>query len=231
MELKYLRRYTTLPFLLDILQNMCITLVNPMTWEDKNDTYFIDKYKKESKNKTVLALCFSEANETYHHWKVYAGTSSGVCIQFHKNSLINCFKRYKGGKHGKVLYKTINRLDKDIIENKIKLEHLPFIKRYAFRDEKEYRFLYASSKEEWQTFDINIDKGSISKIVMNPWMSYNVIRSVEKSIHQIDGCSDIIVAQTSLINNSEWQIVGEGAFLPIKTQRHSHNKSELIVED
>ena len=41
-----LRRYTTLPFLLDILNKKCLTLLDPKNWEDKDDSYYIELYKK-----------------------------------------------------------------------------------------------------------------------------------------------------------------------------------------
>lgn len=61
------RRYTTLPFLLDILHEKRLPLLDPASWEDKNDSYYLELYKSGKRLKSVLAICFAEAQETYHH--------------------------------------------------------------------------------------------------------------------------------------------------------------------
>lgn len=50
------RRYTTLPYLLDMLHNKRLTLLDPSRWEDKNDAYFLKTYKKERELKSVLTM-------------------------------------------------------------------------------------------------------------------------------------------------------------------------------
>jgi len=59
-----------------------VGLLNPVSWDDANDSHFLNVYK-QAKNLTCLnALCFSEADETYHHWRVFAGGSGGIRITF-----------------------------------------------------------------------------------------------------------------------------------------------------
>ena len=65
-----LRRYTDLPALLYLLRTRSITLLDPSSWDDKNDSYYLEKYKEKKSLQTVLALCLSTAEETYHHWRV-----------------------------------------------------------------------------------------------------------------------------------------------------------------
>ena len=74
-----LRRYTTLPFLLDILNKKCLTLLDPKNWEDKDDSYYIELYKKSLGLKSILVLCFTESVERYHHWKIYSGSLKIPC--------------------------------------------------------------------------------------------------------------------------------------------------------
>jgi hypothetical protein len=61
----HFRRYTDLPSLIQILTNRKITLLDPATWDDKNDSFFLSTYKEKKKLKSVLALCFTSASETY----------------------------------------------------------------------------------------------------------------------------------------------------------------------
>ena len=40
----FLRRYTELPFVVDFLQTKTLTLLRPISWDDKNDAYYINQY-------------------------------------------------------------------------------------------------------------------------------------------------------------------------------------------
>lgn len=65
------RRYTNLAAAIHLLQSRKITLLNPARWDDANDAYFMAEYKRLVGAETVLALCFAETAETYHHWRVF----------------------------------------------------------------------------------------------------------------------------------------------------------------
>lgn len=45
-----LNRFTTLPVLLDLLQRQKLTLLDPKSWEDKNDSEIILEYKNKKEN-------------------------------------------------------------------------------------------------------------------------------------------------------------------------------------
>lgn len=77
-----MRRYTELPSLIYMLAYRKITLLDPSSWDDKNDSYFFSLYRDKVKLKSVLALCFTQARDTYHHWRVFAPGSAdvpGIC--------------------------------------------------------------------------------------------------------------------------------------------------------
>lgn len=42
----FLRRYTDLPFLFDYLRTKELALLSPKSWDDKNDSFFVDQYAK-----------------------------------------------------------------------------------------------------------------------------------------------------------------------------------------
>ena len=205
MTEKSLRRYTSLPILLDILNRKSLTLLDPRFWDDKNDSYFLELYKKHLKLKSVLALCFAEAAESYHHWKIYSGSPSGVCIEFEKDILLNCIDGVKGFRADKVKYKEIDRLKNDDLD----IRQLPFIKRYAFKDELEFRLIYESKLENIPSKDVPIYISGISRIIFNPWVPKSVYDSVKAVIEKIDGCNTITIIQTSLIENNQWKKIGE----------------------
>jgi len=127
---KYLNRYTILPFMLDILQNLKLILVDFHKWEDKNDIYYMDLYKDYSGYESVLSLCFLGWNargaEKYHVWKTYSGSTSGVCIQFESDKLISHFDLLKEKiRYGMVDYFPINKLAEEW--KNISLDDLSFM--------------------------------------------------------------------------------------------------------
>ena len=65
MATEYLRRYTSLASALHVLQTRSLTLLSPEKWDDRNDRNFMAAYGRTQKASSILALCFSEAGETY----------------------------------------------------------------------------------------------------------------------------------------------------------------------
>jgi len=199
-----LRRYTSLPVLLDVLSNKKITLLDPQSWEDKNDSYYLNLYKEKMGFKSVLALCFTEASETFHHWKVFSGNSSAVCITFKKEKLIDSINANNEIKSDYVIYKLLN-------ETRTKpptIEELPFVKRHAFRDEIEFRLLFESKSKEVKSKDIGININSIEKITFGPWIPKPVYSSVKSVIQSLKGCSNLNVYRTTIVDNREWKKIG-----------------------
>jgi hypothetical protein len=88
IQRKILKRYTDIPALIYMLQKSEITLLDPASWDDKNDIFFLQQYKSKKELKTLLALCFTQASETFHHWKVFANGSSGYALPLSKVSCL-----------------------------------------------------------------------------------------------------------------------------------------------
>ncbi|HAN5191981.1 TPA: DUF2971 domain-containing protein, partial [Escherichia coli] len=102
-----LRRYTNLPSLLYMLTMKKITLLDPKSWDDKNDSLFLDNYTKYKNLKKTLALCMTRKSETYHHWSVFTTRENGVCIVFDYEKLIAHLNSLKDIIHGDVKYMTL----------------------------------------------------------------------------------------------------------------------------
>jgi hypothetical protein len=200
-----LRRYTTLPFLLDILNKKSLTFLDPKSWRDKDDSYYIELYKSSQRIKSVLVLCFAESKEKYHHWKIYSGNSSGVCVEFRKENLIEDL-RVPGVRLGKVEYRTYTQIKR----MQPGTSQLPFIKRYAFIDEKEFRAVYEDKGHVCETKEFQIDLHDINRIVFNPWLAESVFESLKNIIKRIDGCEEISIVRTSLTNSEKWRKIGRG---------------------
>ncbi|MGB5081258.1 MAG: DUF2971 domain-containing protein, partial [Burkholderiales bacterium] len=122
----YLRRYTDIPALIYLLNERKITLLDPQSWDDSNDSHYLTLYKEKKKLESVLALCFTQAGETYHHWRVFADGSSGVCIRFKRPELLSAIKKQPGLRTRTVTYLTLE----EIRDKKPAIHDLPFLKRW-----------------------------------------------------------------------------------------------------
>jgi hypothetical protein len=202
---KFVRRYTTMSSALQILKQKKIVLLNPTKWDDSNDVYFMDLYKEKSSSKSVLALCFTMAFETYHHWKVFSPGLEGVCIEFHREPLENSINQKPQFRSGPVQYLRVKDLK---ALSSSDYHHLPFIKRVGYSDEKEWRIIAETHEDiEFMNFDIEI--GWISGITFNPWISQPLADNLRKVIKQV--CPELRapLRSSTLTNSKQWQDAGK----------------------
>jgi len=197
----FLNRYTSLPVAIDILFQRRITLLSPETWEDRNDAFYLERYREEKGLQTLVAICFSTRRETFHHWKVFSGSSSGVCIEFDKARLLKAFTNSKGFRYDEMKYRWV----KTVKSTRPAVENWPFLKRKAFKDEGEFRIIYEDPKVNELIKHVDIDLGSIKKVMLSPWLPDAVAESVRALIKTIKGCERLRVKRSSLIDNSGWK--------------------------
>lgn len=183
-----------------ILEMPSDTPLDPSTWDDKNDSRFLDLYKTRWELQSVLALCFTQADETYHHWHVFASGAAGVWIKFDREALVKAVKRVDHIRLGPVRYLTLP----EIRDEELELEDLPFLKRYAFHDENEFRLIYESSDEERASLDVPIPLSSIARITLSPWMHKALSANLKAVLRSMRGCSNLDIARSTLIKNEEW---------------------------
>ena len=197
----FLNRYTSLPILLDILVGKQITLLSPSSWEDRNDAYYLEQYKAQKKLKTVLALCFSEKRETFHHWKIFSDGSSGVCIEFDKEELIGGLDQNIGYRCRRVNYRFIT----DVRSKIPSIDDWPFLKRKPFEDENEFRIVYENEQVDEQIKQIPIRTKSIRKITLSPWIPETVAKTVIDVIRQLPDCRPLTINRSNLLNTAVWK--------------------------
>jgi hypothetical protein len=196
-----------MPALLYLLNERKITLLDPESWDDSNDSHYLAVYREKKDLKSVLVLCFTQANETYHHWRVFANGSSGVCIRFKRAELLEIVKVQPSIRTGTVKYLTLPEMRKKTPV----IRDLPFLKRYAFEQEDEFRIVYESKTEKNPTLDIAIPLSCIERITLSPWIPLALSRHVKRTLKSIKGCSDLEIARSTLIGNEEWKKLGEFA--------------------
>lgn len=205
----YLRRYTDLPVLLYLLKHQCITLVDPASWDDTNDSHYLTIYREKRSLASVLALCFTQVAETYHHWHVFANGASGVCISFHRRELLRAVKSYDGVQAREVTYLKLN----EITGKALMVDDLPFLKRYPYEQEHEFRIIYQAKKRKRQTINIPIPLSCIDRITLSPWLHEKLMEPTKDLICSLPECDGLKVVRSTLISNYEWKQAGETAKL------------------
>ena len=205
-----LRRYTNLAATIHLLGKKQITLLDPATWDDRVD---VDYMKQCSKwlQRPVLALCFCQGPERYHHWRVYGSGTDGVCIVLEKEWLLhNLSVKYEGLLHDDVTYTSYSEASK----NPPNVLELPFLKRLAYKDEKEYRIvrMFDEDEEPAPARDYDIDLSCIRRIVLSPWLQKDLFASVRRALTSIEGCEKLEVRRSTLIESERWKQFGEAAY-------------------
>ena len=207
MSKEFLRRYTDVPALIYFLRERKITLLDPQSWDDSNDSHYLTLYREKNRLRSVLALCFTQTSETYHHWRVFSGGPSGVCIRFKRSQFLNALKEQDGIRSGPVAYLRLPQ----IREAHVATDDLPFLKRYAFEHEEEYRVIYQSGTKKKVKLDIKMPLSCIDKITLSPWIHPALYPHLKRTLRSINGCSTLDIVRSTLIGNEEWKRLGENS--------------------
>jgi len=201
-----LYRYTNVTSLIDVLLHKHITLLNPEDWDDKNDTAYMERYRKLKGLKTLLALCLTESDETYHHWSIFAGRSDGVRIEFNKDKLLKHFlysdfdEASQRTQHGRVNYHPISKKT----SHDVPISKLPFMKRLPYKDEREFRLLFEDQKNNLNFWNVPISINCIERITLSPWIPRSLARSLKTTLKNIQGCSRLKIYHSTLVYNKNW---------------------------
>lgn len=199
-QANFLNRFTTVPFLIDMMSRRQLTLLNPAFWEDYNDRVTMELYKKRKKAESVYALCLTDRRETIHHWNTFASGTSGCCIEFDRRKLIQCLKSVEGVAHGKVEYVKIN----DLAQVSTKVNKLPYLKREPFEPEREYRIVATCSRPQQPAFDIPLDINSIRRITISNKLPEPVFKSLKEGLMNIAPDYKGRISHSTLLNNARW---------------------------
>jgi hypothetical protein len=200
MNPAHLRRYTDLPAVLRMLSAQEITLLSPSTWDDQNDKNLLLAYRRCKGLRSLLALCFAQAPETYHHWKVFAPGSAGMCVIFEKERLLDEL-RGTGILHSSVSYLTIA----DLRGGDPPLDQIPFSKRAAYGDEQEFRLIYCDSDAQLSSKTFPMPIAAVDRVLINPWLAPQLAETVRQLIQGLPGCDRLPILQSTVIDGPAWK--------------------------
>jgi hypothetical protein len=200
------RRYTQLPAVINMLAKRQLTLLSPAAWDDKNDSYFLERYGVRRGLKSVLALCFTREVETYHHWAVFAPGPSGIRVSFSAARLQPFLDACDGLRLEPERYLRL----KDLEGRRLETDELPFVKRYPYRAEREVRLLWESADEARTSLDIPIDLSVITDITLSPWLHPSLEAELKRTLKSIPGCSSVRISRSTLVGNAQWMGRADG---------------------
>lgn len=201
-----IRRYTSIASAIDMLRRRQLTLLDPATWDDRNDRYFMDLYKEKKDLGGLYAACAASCFETYHHWRVFTASADGVCVEIKREPLQQALSQMSGIRFGKVNYLRLDQVEKLTEDD---LENLPFFKRVAFEPEDEYRIVAESSSPQAPAMGIELSIAWITRIQINPWLPKRVAESVSTTLKSFDGCENLEVVRSHLIDSGRWKKAGD----------------------
>lgn len=196
-----LNRFTTLPILLDFLKRRKLTFLDPKSWEDKNDTEIILEYKKRSNIKNLFAICFTHEDETIHHWKTYSNGSSGCVIQFDAKKIFAIVNKIPEIKHAKVEYRHISEMEN--LVDATMINKIPFTKRWPYRCENEYRFIYETNSIV-NSFELDIPISCITKITLSQQMPETIYETIKQHLRDLKQNPDGKISRSTLYENKKW---------------------------
>ena len=198
-----LKRYTSISAVIDLLSRKELALLDPETWDDRNDRYFMALYRDYAKAKGLYAACFTQVAETYHHWRVFGGAADGACVEFRRAAFEKHIKGNPDIRAEEVEYFYI----KDA-ENIIRADRLPFMKRMGFEPEAEYRVIATSGDEQAPALALPIDLRLIRQVFINPWLPESIYKSLKSVMSGIEGCGHIKISRSGLIDSLRWKNAG-----------------------
>jgi hypothetical protein len=198
-EIRKLYRYTTLPVLIDMLETGKMVLLNPSSWEDRNDALIIEAYKKKANIPKLFAICFTHKPQTIHHWKSFANGSGGCCIVFDAQSLLQTFSSISGIRYGVIEYRKLN--DSNI--STYSIEDIPFIKRKPYEFEREYRIIWEGRSND-NYFSVNMDLGNIIEIVFNQQMPEPIFKSLKQFLTKHYRFTENQIIHSTILENKTW---------------------------
>lgn len=108
----FIRRYTSIAATIDILARGQLPLLNPETWDDRNDRHFMNLYKEartEDGVESLYALCAATCPETYHHWRVFTSGADGACLELRRAPLEEALRNMPNVRFDEVKYLTLEK--------------------------------------------------------------------------------------------------------------------------
>jgi hypothetical protein len=202
----YIRRYTSIASVIDTLRRKELPLLDPQSWDDRNDRYFMSLYKESKSLAGLYGLCAATCSETYHHWRVFTDAADGACIEIKRLPLEARLDQIEGVRYGKIDYLKLEEVERLGVSDR---ERLPFVKRHGFQPEDEYRIIAETSVAQRPAIPIELPISLINRVYINPWLPRSIADSLKSTLQEIPGCSKLTISKSYLIDSGRWKKAGD----------------------
>lgn len=190
-----LNRFTTIEKMLEILQTETIPMSDPNYWEDKNDSFILNIYKSKKKLKSLYALCFTIGSETIYHWGAFSSKNEACCIEIDSNSF-NGICNKSGFRMKEVSYVSLKDLQSKVTD----ISQIPFLKRFPYWNEKEYRIIFESKKKTLRP-SLALKRCNIKRITINQYLPKQLFDLINEKIESV---WKVTVTRSTIIKNDRW---------------------------
>lgn len=203
---KFIRRYTSIAATVDILRRKELSLLDPQSWDDRNDRYFMNLYKESKMLGGLYGLCAATCSETYHHWRVFTKGADGACIEIKREALEARLALLDGVRFREMEYLKMGEVEQLGPKDR---ERLPFVKRFGFLPEDEYRIIVETSAAQRPALSIDFPVSLINSIYVNPWLPKPLSDSLIATLRELPGCSKLAISKSHLIDSGRWKNAGD----------------------
>ena len=210
---RWLKKYTKLKYLEDILCREALHLGDPSCWPDKNDRELIQFYLSKTDTKAIRSTCLTSAPDRYHFWAIFGEEALGVCLWFCSEELQKDIDGDKTLQQGKVIYKHQDSM------GKITTEEIPFLKRKQYGDEQEFRVLRKFRDNSPQDTWFKFSPCSLKKIYLNSWLTGDSFQKEKSRVNEllVGRYAHVKLNQNRVLNHKPWIDAVKAAAEPTNT--------------
>ncbi len=202
----FIRHYTSISAVIDILRRKRLPLLDPQSWDDRNDRYFMNLNKEKKKLGGIYGLCAANCSETYHHWRVFTSSADGACIEIKQEAFEESLRKISCVRFGEIAYLKLGEVEG--LTN-FDVDRLPFVKRVGFSAESEYRIIAETSDKQEAAFPVRFPVSMISCIYLNPWIPKSIVQSLKITLQSLPDCSNLKISRSLLIDSARWKAAGD----------------------
>lgn len=205
-ENKSIYRFMRFEYLLDLIKNRRLPLINPSEWEDKNDIF---ASKLSCRDNEVVGICcftLSKSNSIYR-WSKMAPNNLCVRVEFDINKIKARLSQKMVMK--KVRYKSIDNLKPNVIKT---IKDCAFVKSKPFEQEKEIRIVTYQSlvDENIKIVDYlrELPSDVIKGIRFSPFLSHELFLLVKELLRKYltaNNWKGVKISQSRILNKEKWQ--------------------------
>ncbi|GIT85022.1 hypothetical protein [Roseobacter sp. OBYS 0001] len=175
---KWLKKYTKLEYLPEILETRQLHLGDPKSWDDQNDAAAILMFSQRQSGFDIRGTCLTAAPDRFHFWHIFGERELGVCLWFDRERIVREFDQDHSLVSGMVRYPT----RKDLFQTKP--DEIAFTKREQYGDEREFRVLRVSPPVRGEPEKLKFSAYSLRRVYLNPWLSPSSVSLYKKLLRQ-----------------------------------------------